>query len=684
MTAQLAPVPTAAAPADLEVPDHLRKVRSYVARGWRVFPCHRLTAPGVCSCRAGDTCTKSKGKHPCIKGYAEAASSDWRQVLTWDAEWDHPNWAIKCDYGREGFVVLDVDPRAGGFDSLRQLVDRHGALPTTPVQLTGGGGLHFAFWTDARVKTATRLGGLPGLDLRAGDGNGYIIVDPSNHHSGGAYEFQHEGHPVAPMPAWLESLGLGARVAFDFRAWLERQPPAVEGDDGSKVAFRVACRAVESGITTAAAFVEAVRDWNAACAPPWTEEELVHKFTDAQRRLAAEGADGRIPRVEVPGMAKGKPTMTEVFLRRVLTEDPAFVRIFRKNVVRGDVYLRGALMTDASAKNLGVEIATRYGCPSCPATEVFREAEALAEAFNPVQEYLERLPAWDGVPRWEALATFLDADLGVDPLAPVYLRRWGISAVARALQPGCKVDTVLVLCGRQGFGKSSFLRILAAAAGPEMFRDTAIDLRSKDGYLQLGCWVYEWAELEDTLRSHDAARVKSFLSSPVDVYRAPYARVTMEHPRHCVVVASSNEVTSLLADPTGSRRFWPLTMRRDLTPVEKTQLEALRDVLWAEALARYRAGEPWWLTREEEDRRRATSEAYSVADTLAGAVLDYAERQRTAGRGESLTFGEVCLALGRDATRLTPTEVASISGALRDAGYAAQPGKRKAVWVRRP
>jgi predicted P-loop ATPase len=156
------------------------------------------------------------------------------------------------------------------------------------------------------------------------------------------------------------------------------------------------------------------------------------------------------------------------------------------------------------------------------------------------------------------------------------VRRWFISLVARALSPGCKVDTALILEGAQGAGKSSFFRVIAG----EWFSDTEMAL-DKDAMLQLrGAWVYEWSELENVTSRQSVSRVKAFLTSTEDKYRPPFGRTPITVKRSGVSVGSTNN-QDFLHDPSGSRRFWVIP----ISGIDLPRLKAQREQLLAEAVA---------------------------------------------------------------------------------------------------
>ncbi len=204
-----------------------------------------------------------------------------------------------------------------------------------------------------------------------------------------------------------------------------------------------------------------------------------------------------------------------------------------------------------------------------------------------------------------------------------------VSAVARALKPGCKVDTMLVLEGAQGALKSSSI---SALFGEEYFGDDLPPLHTADAsqYLR-GKWCVEKAELSQ-LRKTDWEVTKAFMSRRVEDYRKPYGREFNREPRRCVFVGTTNS-DAYLADPTGARRFWPCKCG-------VISLKAIirdRDQFWAEAVHLFKKGEQWWLNKEEEkmaleetDAREATDAWFEdVASHVTGGRKSSSARSRT-------------------------------------------------------
>jgi putative DNA primase/helicase len=185
----------------------LDAARQYAASGLSVFACHYPVLNGTARCSCGDPECSSPAKHPygrlACHG-CRSASREPRVVTSWFGSGVPYNIAIATGT-ISGVIVLDVDPRHGGDDTLKCLEAEHGPLPPTWRVLSGGGGEHYYF-RHPGLLVGNSVGSLgPGLDLKA-DG-GYVIAPPSRHICGRPYtwnvDFHPEDTPLAAMPDWL-------------------------------------------------------------------------------------------------------------------------------------------------------------------------------------------------------------------------------------------------------------------------------------------------------------------------------------------------------------------------------------------------------------------------------------------------------------------------------------------------
>jgi predicted P-loop ATPase len=245
-----------------------------------------------------------------------------------------------------------------------------------------------------------------------------------------------------------------------------------------------------------------------------------------------------------------------------------------------------------------------------------------------VRNYLHALN-WDGKPR---LDTWLTRYLGVEdsPYVRAVGDRFLISAVARVEQPGCKADQVLILEGPQGILKSSALQALANP----WFSDRISNVSSKDAAMEVaGRWLIEMSELDALTKASNSA-IKSFVSRRSDRFRPPYGKHVVDQPRQCVFAGTINPLEGYLNDPTGARRFWPVVCG----DIDLETLVRDRDQLWAEALARFQDGMPWWLdTPELEALAKSEQEARFEVDTWAEKVVRWLGDRTDVGVGEVLT-----------------------------------------------
>lgn len=258
-------------------------------------------------------------------------------------------------------------------------------------------------------------------------------------------------------------------------------------------------------------------------------------------------------------------------------------------------------------------------------------------AFHPVRNYLNDLE-WDRVPR---LDTWLTDIMGVDATdySSKVGKRWMVSAVGRVMQPGCKADSVMILEGAQGAGKSTAMSVLGGA----WFMDTPFALGDKDGFQAIrGKWIIELGEL-DSFNKAESTKAKQFFSASTDTYRESYGRRTMDVPRQCVFVGTTNQ-DEYLKDATGNRRYWPVAC----TKVDLDKLREVRDQLWAEAMFCYESGDIWWVNRDEAPLFAEAQESRFVVDEWEGPILKWLEESQigATASGEDVLAGALKLDYG--------------------------------------
>lgn len=282
---------------------------------------------------------------------------------------------------------------------------------------------------------------------------------------------------------------------------------------------------------------------------------------------------------------------------------------------------RGWNDTDDAA--LAVYLNKVYGLYSPTKMRPAILAVAAERAYHPIQEYLEHLPAWDGVPRVECLLVdYFGAE--DSSYTRAVTRKTLVAAIARIYQPGTKFDSVLILNGPQGIGKST---LFAKLAGPWFSDSLAVtDMRDKSGPEKLqGYWILELGELAG-MKKTDVETIKSFISRVDDKYRASYGTNVESHPRQCIIVGSTNNENGFLRDITGNRRFWPVRISGESEKHAWEITEEIVQQIWAEALLIYQRGEKLYL--EGEDAKLAIKEQSDAmeVDDREGLVRTYLEK----------------------------------------------------------
>jgi predicted P-loop ATPase len=283
--------------------------------------------------------------------------------------------------------------------------------------------------------------------------------------------------------------------------------------------------------------------------------------------------------------------------------------------------------------------------------------------YNPIHDYLTGLK-WDGVPRLEwwlqKLVGAPDTEF-VKLIGPKVL----IGAVARAMEPGCKVDTILVLEGPQGLKKSSAISTLF---GEEHSAESVslFDQHNKMVMQMMGAWCVELAEFVAVIRK-DQNAVKGLISMRSDRVVLPYAKTATTHPRRCVFFGTINpDESGYLTDSTGNRRYWPVTA----TAIDLDAIRSRRDLLWAEAYHLWKVGERWWLEGDENKLAEEQAADRQEDDAWAEPLRKAIERAKDGGKNFDLVTCDDALGLiGVPNERKDKRAQMRAGAALRALGY---------------
>lgn len=323
----------------------------------------------------------------------------------------------------------------------------------------------------------------------------------------------------------------------------------------------------------------------------------------------------------------GKVKNTLQNLTVILMNDPllkplVFNQLLDGMEIKGDVPWRhpSKFWRDADDAQLISYVDSHYGTFSARNYDIAVAKVTDDRSYHPIREFIENLPEWDKVPRVDTLLIdYLGAD--DNEYVRAVTRKTLCAAIKRVLYPGCKFDSMLVLNGPQGVGKSTLIAKLAG----EWFSDSLNlgDTKDKTAAEKLqGYWILEIGELAG-LKKAEVETLRSFLSRQNDIYRAAFGKRATPHLRQCVFFGTTNAESGYLRDTTGNRRFWPVKTPGtgikhswDLTPELICQI-------WAETLVYVKQGEKLYLSAELEALSKAEQREAMESDEREGLVRLY-------------------------------------------------------------
>ena len=372
---------------------------------------------------------------------------------------------------------------------------------------------------------------------------------------------------------------------------------------------------------------------------PFVKKHIAEeKFAEAKFEFAEEATQAMDEEVDnswvtqLDANTKGEYENSANNLNVIIQYDQFLKDVFKLNTFDNRRYVTRSLpwrkvnimepLRDVDYSGVRNYIECVYGIVSSQKVDDALALEFEKKRFHPITEYLKSL-VWDKTQRIDTLLIdYFGADDNAYTRAAI--RKMLCAAVARVFEPGIKFDTALILVGPQETYKSTFIKKL----GKHWFSDTFTTVQGKESFEQLqGAWIIEMAELSG-LKKAEVETIKHFISKREDQFRPAYGRTVETYKRQCIFFGTTNK-DDFLRDPTGNRRFLPIDVRPEFVtksvPEDLTDEEI--DQIWAEAYKLYRAGEPLYMTGEEDVIAKIEQHKHSETDERKGVIEEYLNKK---------------------------------------------------------
>lgn len=590
---------------------------------------------------AGLTLIPLKGKIPVQKNWTKAEYVFQDKVEETFGDWKD-NLGIKIG---KYLLVIDVDPRnfSAGDNPLKRLFEDceiEDPYADFAVVQTGGGGFHFyanipnGFWTGFNIKEKQEK--YQGIEFKT-LGRQVVAAGSIHPDTNAEYKLLPKGRKLndltlAPKQLFKVIAAKKSKIKTNFehdsyqgstddsldilakyKEILLNFPPATQGNGGDDRTYMAAAKGRDLGLSNDKIFEMLLLHYNPRCEPPWSDNELRGKVNNVSKY--AKGVRGAaLPQTHFKKILDGvektvyhlfkawdrteegklKPTRNNIQNFFLMTETPLWQSV-RWNEMSGEVTIMKPLPWWSQFRDVG-----KYGTEwrdsdtsefclwlsrehrmEIGAQKIYEVLSSVGKMFpfHPVLDYLDNL-VWDGKPRLDTWTVdYLGAkDTDVNRAIGTKML---LQAVMRIKEPGCKADGMLVLEGPQGAGKTKVVKVL----GGDFYGDVPLDLNNRrDTIVACGKhWIIEQSEMITT-RKFDAGKLKSFLTSDSDTYRAAYGHKTSTHDRHFVFIGTTNldGTGEYLDDPTGNRRYFPIKCGK----IDEKGLAVQRDQIFAEAVQR--------------------------------------------------------------------------------------------------
>ena len=314
----------------------------------------------------------------------------------------------------------------------------------------------------------------------------------------------------------------------------------------------------------------------------------------------------------------------------------------RKNLMTGVAEYREKYSDDQSFKPLTEEVrndmtmrATELGLKSWD-RDVNRFIDSTRiEQYDPINTWLDKLPAWDGHDYIQELAERVPTD---QPHWPMYLKMWLIGMVAQWRESDKQLTgnaLTPLLIGRQGCGKTRFCKIILPPELREYYNDKINFKNEFDLNIALTMFAMINIDEFDKTTASQQIVLKYLLSSAEVKFRPPYGKTIKQFRRYTSFIGTTNQQKPLV-DPTGSRRFVCVGVKGNIDFEDNLH----HHQLFAQALYLFNKGERYWLNNEEIATLIKENEPYQKLNDLVE-MIGETFRKPKAGEGKWWTLKEI-------------------------------------------
>lgn len=236
-------------------------------------------------------------------------------------------------------------------------------------------------------------------------------------------------------------------------------------------------------------------------------------------------------------------------------------------------------------------------------------------SYDPYKLFLKKLPTWDGHDYIKDLAASVHTD--DDKYFEWCLRKWIVASMATIANDDVVNHTALILCGKQGVGKTTWFQKITPKALRPYTSQGYLDPKDKETLIKLSeLWLFNMDEVAN-LSPKNVEAIKQLITQEAIYLRRAYTTLSDKYERRCNFCGTANGV-NILHDTTGNRRFLCHNVN-DIDDISGFNLNQL----YAQAYQLFRTKFQYWFDKQEQAKVEAHNEKFKCISVEEELILKY-------------------------------------------------------------